>query len=109
MEHTPGPWTVEGTQIYAPWGDKRRVIAKTGQTYAWGDGYAMAEADARLIAAAPDLLAALQEGLRERPSKPGVIAEYWDWMDMARAAIAKAIGEKEKSAPAPSVRKGAQD
>jgi hypothetical protein len=58
---TPGPWTVEGTQIYAPWGAKRRVIAKTGQTYAWGDGYVMAEADARLMAAAPDLLEALEE------------------------------------------------
>ena len=48
-------------------------------------------ANARLIAAAPDLLDALQ-------TLPQSLAttdeEYWAWVDKARAAIEKATGEK---------------
>lgn len=61
-KHTPGPWSVRGGQgddgyceyrhIYAPAAASKCVDAK------------ISEADARLIAAAPDLLAALQEYAR---------------------------------------------
>ena len=81
--HTPGPW---------------RVLHKTGvfpmDSDCWTIGTAEQhrkehEANARLIAAAPDLLAALQEVLPlaenwGHPDHPGITA--------GRAAIARATG-----------------
>lgn len=84
--HTPGPWRV--AQINAT--DKPWAVIGQGPH---GDeivaGYLRTEADARLIAAAPDMLAALQVLLAS--------ASYsTDAMDaaeaQARAAIAKAEG-----------------
>lgn len=58
-EHTPGPWTVEAFDRL----DKQIVIGP--YHIAWVDAddlsHEEAAANARLIAAAPDLLAALQE------------------------------------------------
>lgn len=77
-KHTPGPWEV-GPQHHgqvAVWqSDFPAVVATCGRQ----DD---AEANARLIAAAPDLLAALKETLRASPMGPHV--------KMAQAAIAKA-------------------
>lgn len=87
-QHTPGPWVVdrshpdwvEGTTIWA----NDVVIA-----HAVADQHHQTEANARLIAAAPDLLAALEACLRrldahDDQSAPECLA--------ARAAIAKATG-----------------
>ena len=83
-EHTPGPWEVQGDLVVRP------------------DGYSVAEcqaqevdgqyyANARLIAAAPDLLEALGQCLE-------VMDEYHVNHDPAfsnaTAAIAKAKGER---------------
>jgi hypothetical protein len=48
-----------------------------------------AAANARLIAAAPDLLDALQTMPQ---SMSATDEEYWAWVDKARAAIDKATG-----------------
>jgi uncharacterized Rossmann fold enzyme len=98
-KHTPGPW------IYSRWWDQFqwdmsddderadllkapiiRIETTDGVTVTCcHDLASIREADARLIAAAPDLLAALE-----------ALLSYDDMVecaDMARAAIAKARGE----------------
>jgi hypothetical protein len=91
--HTPGPWTV-GSQhyIYAGEGMDRAGFA---QVFSGSE----ADADANLIAAAPDLLAALQEQLRwaEHHANDMTIAEHnrqWFSSEVVklRAVIAKATG-----------------
>lgn len=82
-EHTPGPWDYMEKDA-AIWADEFICVAPHNP------------ADARLIAAAPDLLAALEEAFNHYagqpvPSQPA--EEWWpDWMLHARAAIAKAKG-----------------
>lgn len=73
---TKGEWKREGTIIFVPGGgfDVRYMPD--------------AEENAKLIAAAPDLLEALQDALHAY-DKHG---EHSEW-DFARAAIAKALGE----------------
>jgi hypothetical protein len=80
--HTPGPWLAE------PSTDNRKtwhVVAPCGLRLAWRIGSPNEAQDARLIAAAPDLLAALK----------GILSithrDHVAW-DAARAAIAKAEG-----------------
>lgn len=93
--YTPGPWAVKhGKWITAIRGDHEGEII-AGPTYWMEDAPEEAAANARLIAASPDLLAALKM-LHDN------IAEYaalnhlggFDNQDMrnARAAIAKATG-----------------
>jgi hypothetical protein len=83
MSHTPGPWHLEvepdALHVYSP---VEEVVHFTDA--GWDESTrATFEANARLIAAAPDLLAALEE-----------IAEWGEWESapIARAAIAKAKG-----------------
>lgn len=83
-DHTPGPWTWQGN--YLGGSDGSRILVDT--TYDM-DGH---EADARLIAAAPDLLSAAMRALawyepRLAPGEEGPIC------NALRAAIAKAIGD----------------
>jgi len=89
MSHTPGPWHVH------PWGDNSYEINSTQLTVCNVPGFSdetvdsgSAESNARLIAAAPDLLEAL-EGLM--PMWESGIDE--PWVRKARAAIKKAKGE----------------
>ena len=78
-QHTPGPWYVaNGVQIRS---DKHQVAK------AWSFAGKTGEANAQLIAAAPDLLAALHGVVR-------VADRATDEFDAARAAIFKATGEK---------------
>lgn len=91
--HTPGPWHWDSDPIKDdPQGRVRyRVVAK-GRTitqcyYPSGDG--VAEADTRLIAAAPDLLAALKV---LQPYFAGEHAYDHPHCVQLRAAIAKAEG-----------------
>lgn len=85
-KHTPGPWKTHLTDDTLVVDGNGLVIAHMGGLYL-GDDSPM-EANARLIAAAPDLLAALE-----------VIAADSRWTSgeptlmQARAAIAKAKGE----------------
>ena len=64
MPHTPGPWVVgpvDDTIVTAP--DGSEVAAIDGD-YNQPDMWPVMEANARLIAAAPELLEALREGRR---------------------------------------------
>lgn len=116
-KHTPGPWTIE-----LPCFDQK--IPVRGGVTAYGRPYAIAhvnrpgssysgqaEADAHLIAAAPDLLAALKAvmpggtliGESYDPPVPSdeLLKEFlftWGKLRAARAAIAKAEGVAQASA-----------
>ena len=74
--HTPGPWNIGTGWIYAGPVTNARIICEFKE-HPGNDG------NARLIAAAPDLLAALEGVLRVADRKTN---EF----DAARAAIAKA-------------------
>jgi hypothetical protein len=84
--HTPGPWRSQGwvpTWAYIPVKNARHdlvcsVYPDTSHGYTRDE----AEADARLIAAAPDLLAAI------------VNSDDAHWTPAMRAAMAKARGER---------------
>ena len=80
-QHAPGPWATDGKDYGWCIMDLRGARVAT----VWRDGAPLATANARLIAAAPDLLAALQAAL------PIGGPHRW-WHDDARAAIAKATG-----------------
>ena len=64
MEHTQGPWKSGGGTIYAPWPEREgdRIIADL-LTHHGDNGLTNDEvtANAKLIAAAPDLLETLEE------------------------------------------------
>lgn len=113
MAHTPGPWKVR-----KHWSDEGayEVFPTRGKKPTWGEWSAIAEvtdavskgesakANARLIAAAPDLLEALQsvwlwmESQADAQSKGGHatfdLMALREQRDIARAAIAKATGEQ---------------
>lgn len=87
MKHTPGPWfnTSENDQATGSVGTNPLA---NNIALCWSEN---AKADARLIAAAPDLLASLK--LLVNYGNLGAY-ERADAMNEARAAIAKATGEK---------------
>lgn len=100
--HTPGPWrfqiheSANGDEIY---GFEVLTSVKRELVYFDADGRSETEANARLIAAAPDLLAAL-EGVRDilgtAESNASGRGDEWDYVGprvvAARAAIARATG-----------------
>lgn len=99
---TPGPWTLGHRNIAKCDGFRfhRFPISGSGQAIAsvWDGsadrdlGFGNGEANARLIAAAPELLAALQFAVdTEQAGWEG--EEEPSWMKVARATIAKARGE----------------
>jgi hypothetical protein len=86
--HTPGPWTIynhtKGIDIIFDDGEDGKTIATVRTA-----------ADAALIAAAPDLLEALQLAYRHLNGGSDSLTpmEFAKAFKMARAAIAKALGE----------------
>ena len=83
--HTPGPWNQLGCEIYAGEIPIAGII-----DFTW-DRMVKNQANLNLIAAAPDLLEALQMLMLQEPRE----ADSYDramW-DNARAAIAKATGK----------------
>ena len=87
VAHTPGPWKRHGLNVRSPYGCWICTLLDV-----WSDARTPKNqkmANARLIAAAPDLLAALEAAL--------TAVEYYHehegcdaMLDQARAAIAKA-------------------
>lgn len=88
--HTPGPWTANTAPLAPIITAGPKAIARSYQV---GDDGA---ANARLIAAAPDLLAALQALLFAADSPALTEADRYmlsQPVEMARAAIAKATAQ----------------
>lgn len=93
MTHTPGPWEVKnGCNVFAPAVriplTKNDYIACTGGL-SGTDTIERDAANARLIAAAPDLLEAVQKLLPLAAKSFGALTVD---LDAARAAVAKATG-----------------
>jgi hypothetical protein len=94
-KHTPGPWTAN-----KPTQSNGRAEVHAGpmlvaQAFNWlldAEGDEQCWADARLIAAAPELLAALRRVMRHIPADAGGCS-LADDMHRARAAIARATEE----------------
>lgn len=87
--HTPGPWAANPDGLIHA-GKNRLHIAQAATI---GMGHAAA-ANARLMAAAPDLLAALRLILdSEETHGDSVVCDFETLQSVARAAIAKATGE----------------
>lgn len=98
LPHTPGPWRLENNIAYGWKTNPYSITVRKPGVH----GVAVANipakqtisrdealANARLMAAAPDLLDALvtmPQGLSSTD------AEWWDWIEKARAAIDKATG-----------------
>ena len=92
-KHTQGPWYAVGMWVEIEDDDKPDICTCNPSAIEQGHLYRSAEeiyANARLIAAAPDLLASLEEVLaycREH-------GHDWACMTEAQAAINKATGEQ---------------
>lgn len=93
MQHTPGPWTITDREIRGPQ-DSGVIVARLPEWGILADGPDPAPANARLIAAAPALLDALEELLSEVTANtyPKALAELGA-IGRASAAIAAAKGE----------------
>ena len=86
-KHTPGPWAIRnGVQIRS----ERDQIAKV-----WMMRQGEGKANARLIAAAPELLEALKTLVHEVSSQPGSLDAFEDEINAAVAVIVKAEGIEE--------------
>jgi hypothetical protein len=88
---THGPWIVEQDVIDDDYSlDYLRVVTADAEVA----GQVLIEADARLIAAAPELLAALEQIERLGREADGNFVDVRAMLsEIARAAIAKATGE----------------
>ncbi len=92
MSHTPGPWWVEGTDH--PMGEGREVYDGFGRTASVYGASPTAAANASLIAAAPEMLAALREVADgcERRLRKGKDQGDLDTLRLCRTAIEQAEG-----------------
>ncbi len=91
-KHTPGPWYAIGPDVYKDLFGKQYPVAACDD---WSDD---TEHNARLIAAAPELLDALRDAMQAVEVFHGPIAwevfrDHSPEMKRWRAAIAKATGE----------------
>ena len=111
MQHTPGPWKAPSAGIWTAGGEcmiasvGHRDIIKSRRAYArkyfFDDAHhnpaemMLLSADARLIAAAPDLLAALMTAnSRTQHGETCTDTECHCWKRFAAFAISKATGRK---------------
>ena len=83
--HTPGPWTISGASTIKTLGGNKTYIASIAKNDR--------PANARLIAAAPDLLEALK-ALQRQALQGNARGDEWmdEALELTRAAIAKAEG-----------------
>lgn len=96
MSHTPGPWDTISSPVLTdthptrPW---RTYVSSKNGSVAASNGETMEEAEANgvLIAAAPDLLWALEQIVNDLPFQRDWLAPEVE--AAARAAVAKARGE----------------
>jgi hypothetical protein len=97
-QHTPGPWQVNGNLVSAPhYGWQGAWIAEVyhKDLYSQTDDSLKAEANTRLIAAAPDMLDALQQAVRALNTAPRFAIQETDSYRIAAkldAVIRQATG-----------------
>lgn len=101
--HTPGPWRfANGDRFNGGWqepsecqylvlAEKETIIASFWDSHGWGDE---AKANAHLIAAAPELLAACRLALKVLEQSGMITRELLDADRELRDAIAKADGKR---------------
>jgi hypothetical protein len=71
VKHTPRPWQIEKGKLSSTW-----FIHHSGAEICMVPNHTLdQEPNARLIAAAPDLLEACEEAVRHLEAKPGACAE----------------------------------
>jgi len=107
MKHTPGPWNIVGREGHAAFGERwvvfqgdeynhksqRIAVVSLGGLPA-GD-QELSTANARLIAAAPDLLAACEDALITLQAVKHFLHDHeLDSIEYLKLAIAKAEGEQ---------------
>lgn len=94
-KHTPGPWRAEIGDENEPWSHQwPRIVSDEYEVVGTEGLYGDFETDcanARLIAAAPELLAALKECVCALET----CGKDYRATELARAAIAKATGEPQ--------------
>lgn len=101
VKHTPGPWEAEGTSILSRYAVfPATIVCDVGtrnEAFGIKDAQAVREANARLIAAAPDLLHACESLLCEVDRRCGGKCDGDSSLvsaaDAARSAISKATGK----------------
>lgn len=93
MQYTEGPWWVEPSADGSA--DGREVCDGYGHTATVYGESDVAEANARLIAAAPELLRELKHLLAAWEESIAYEPSYMPLGDAARAVIAKAEGRSE--------------
>jgi hypothetical protein len=92
--YTPGPWLVEGDDVVLADG------TPIGRVYYVGPargGVESTEANARLVAAAPDLLDALERLLvfADELCRDVGVSTHYPSAERARAAIRRALGDRD--------------
>lgn len=99
MGHTPGPWGCDGTEVHA----EHLVICTAYRSRTDDEGNWMSneevEANARLIAAAPELLRALRNLLPWGGDPKHRPPQGWGMWAEAIEAIAKAEGRSASREP----------
>ena len=101
VTHTPGPWSYHawtangGRRFGIETADHRHGIASIvpNETASTLLTMAQHEANARLISASPDLLAAIKVFVRDRATCPTANGADLDAWEMLKAAVRKAAGE----------------
>lgn len=91
QQHTPGPWRIEDKERILSDCPEFRIMCSDGYIAGVDSTRAENAANARLIAAAPELLEALEAIIASADAGNAAILNRL--LDQARAAIAKARGE----------------
>ena len=93
-EHTPGTWVAKPHQFGGCWWvDTLHGSIQVSMKTLFKDN--MDEANARFIAAAPDMEKALEMYIQAEDSEPSSVEQFAWAGDAARAALAKAKGETD--------------
>lgn len=93
-KHTPGPWDIEHVVYGSPGATANAVYVSAGGSWlcqVFNAHQPVGKADARLLAAAPELLEALRGLCAAREGDAGFRAAY----EAAQSAIARATGEEK--------------
>lgn len=97
-QHTPGPWSVSPADDTVVIDAMRREVAAIDGDYNTPDTWPQMEANARLIAAAPEMLDSLKDCVRMLEAvryTAGLGKHQMERVERAKAAIAKAEGRSD--------------